>query len=316
METRYVVLNFLGRIQTGSSLSSSLGSSTGKSQPSDGSRSPTKSTGSAASATGVLSKQTLGTLPDINMVDRFHECETLQLRDVRQQTGGGLPSEAMSEARRRSPNKAAAKTVALSVRPSSIPLPSRPMVKSPRRGDAGRGEPRFTATGQAQAEHKGYRNQRATMTLESAATALGIMEEDGESEPVGTPSKDRSSLQLECSDSATTRTAVTPDSATSDSSSSLACSLRSYMSSTSVIDLPSADIEMLVQSNALPPFALSLKEELHEELSQLEQCKSWYIRTLHNVYEELIQLEQCKSWCIRTLHRLSSDPTSSIPTFS
>ena len=291
METRYVVLNFLGRIQTGSSLSSSLGSSTGKSQPSDGSRSPTKSTGSAASATGVLSKQTLGTLPDINMVDRFHECETLQLRDVRQQTGDGLPSEAMSEARRRSPNKA--KMVALSVRPSSIPLPSRPMVKSPRRGDTGRGEPRFTSTGQA--EHKGYRNQRATMTLESAAAALGSMEEDGESEPVGTPSKDRSSLQLECSDSATSRTAETPDSATSDSSSSLACSLRSYMSSTSVIDLPSADIEMLVQSNALPPFALSLKEELHEELIQLEQCKSWYIRTLH---------------------RLSSDPSRSIPTFS
>ena len=273
METRYVVLNFIGRVQTGSSLSSSLGSSTGRSQPSDGSRSPTKSTGSAASATGVLSKQTLGTLPDINMVDRFHECETLQLRDVRQQTGAGLPSEAVAEARRRSPNKA--KTVTLSVRPSSIPLPTRPMVKSPGRGpDRGSrlavGEPRVAPMWQT--EHKGYRNQRATMTLESAAAALGVMEEDGESDPVGTPSKDRSSLRLECSDSATSRTAETPESATSDSSSSLTCSLRSYMSSTSVIDLPSADIEMLVQSNALPPFALSLKEELQEELDQLEQC--------------------------------------------
>lgn len=298
VETRYVVLNFLGRVPTGDSLSSSLGSSTGRSLPSDDSRSPTKSTGSG---NGTLSKQALKTLPDINMVDKYHES---QMDSVGSRKLSEHHADVLNEAatdgvtKRTSPvtRETTVKTGAWSARPSSIPLPSR---RSPGRSvdrsrlpvygvrsvgalvgasearveNAGMGTAGIRSEATGIAGRRNY-NQRATRTLENAAAALGGMEEEaGESELGGVPRSKR-----EVSDGGVLLTAEKPESesssSTPDNSPSIACSIRSYTSSTSVIDLPTAEVEMLVQRNALPPFVLPLREELAGELSQLEQCKS------------------------------------------
>ena len=301
LETRYVVLSFMGRMPTPDSLSSSMGST--RSLPSDGSRSPTKSAGSANSSNGTLSKQALKTLPDINMVDKYHES---QLEREHSQTCEHhfevLREDAIDGATKKTPLKkeSPVKAGALSARPSSIPLPTRSVSRSPGKAadrgsrlpvaasrssvvtptdvaleNAGATRVKSERTGMA-AAGRGNWNQRATTTLESAAAALGDMHEgNGES-------KDLLQIRVpyhrrECSDGGALETGEKSDSessySTSDNSPSLACSLRSYTSTTSVLEMPSAEVEMLVKRNALPPLALPLREELTEGLHQLEQCK-------------------------------------------
>ena len=298
LETRYVVLSFMGRMPTPDSLSSSMGSS--RSLPSDGSRSPTKSAGSANSSNGTLSKQALKTLPDINMVDKYHESqlerEHSHIEVLREAAIDGATKK--TTLKKESPVKAGV----LSARPSSIPLPTRSVSRSPGKAadrgsrlpvaasrssvvtptdealeNSGAARVKSERTGMA-AAGRGNWNQRATATLESAAAALGDMREgNGES-------KDLSQIRVpyhrrECSDGGAVQSGEKSDSeasySTSENSPSIACSLRSYTSTTSVLELQSAEVEMLVKTNALPPLALPLREELTEGLHQLEQRTYW-----------------------------------------
>lgn len=300
LETRYVVLSFMGRVPTGDSLSSSMGSS--RSVPSDGSRSPTKSVGSATNSNGTLSKQALKTLPEINMVDKYHESQLEREHSQTSEHHTEVLREAATDGatKRTTPPKkeSGVKTGALSARPSSIPLPMRVVSRSPgKAADKGSRLPvaaarsSMVATTDTALENSGAArvkserpgivtagrgnwNQRATMTLESAAAALGDMHE-GSGESKGIPQSRVPYHQRECSDGVAVEIVEKSESesscTTSENSPSIACSLRSYTSSTSVLDLPSTEIEMLVRRNALPPLALPLKEELTEELHQLEQ---------------------------------------------